>query len=346
MTHKSDKRLLTLLVELLPTHGCWPDDVVAMVQGGDQRVLFCGSGYNVCFSKSHDGWMAVSSAGWGNNCGDYSRQIQYGIPLAADYETAIVSATDFHEALKSSGWKAFHDGDQPVPDDTVVEVMYDSHEYESMEARGIWWPSVDFWREVPVGDPEADAEADAKEWGGVGFPKPGQRCMVLVGKTKYEPCEILYSDRAVGVAFRYLMDGYANLIDCVSASAAKDYFHPFNGTEPCLAAWNGEGNPFGLVEIKHKDATEEWAQPDFHEMVVEYFGNEVMVLTDPATGKETAGAHCNYDFRPYNAEAAEARKRNRLAIEAIAEVVNSQKTAKELYRMIEIGVIPGVKLDK
>lgn len=342
MTVKSDKTLLTLLVELLPMQGGWPDDVDAMVQSGDQRVLFCGSGYNVGFSKSHDGWMAVSSAGWGNNCGDFSRQIQYGIPLAADYETAIVKTIDFHEAFKQAGWKYFDNEDQPVPDDTVVEVMYDNHEYEKMEARGIWWPSVDFWREVPVDEPEADA----KEWGGVGFPKPGQRCMVLVGKAKYEPCEILYSDPAVGVAFRYLVDGYANRIDCVSASSTKDYFHPFNGTEPRMAVWDGEGKPYGLVEIKHKDATEEWAQPDFHEMVVEYFGDEVMVLTDPATGKETAGAHCNYDFRPYNAEAAEARKRSRLAIEAIAEVVNSQKTAKELYRMIEIGVIPGLKLDK
>jgi hypothetical protein len=54
-------------------------------------------------------------------------------------------------------------------------------------------------------------------------------------------------------------------------------------------------------EIKHKDATEEWANPDFHYAKIKAFGDELFILESKNTCnglKESAGSIGEYLFRP------------------------------------------------
>lgn len=343
MKNISDKPLLTLLAELLPMSGGWPEDVVAMVQSGDGRVLFCGEGYSVQFNELNDSWLAASSAKWGEGCCNFGSQIHSGIPLAIDYKTAVVTSGAFFGEIKKLGWSGISTGIQPVADDAVVEVIYDSRQYEKMPAYRIWWPGVDFWREVK---PEKVEQAEPEEWEGTGYPKAGQRCMVKIGKGTYEPCEILYSDKAVGVSFRYLKEGYPHSIDCVSAKAAKDYFHPFNGTEPRMMVWDGKGKPpVGVpIEMKHKRAKADWAKPGFNVATLSYVGREVFIHD---TGShELFGALDDYEFRPHETEEDKAARIKGEAIDILAEVAGGLTGADEVYRMIEAGLVPGIKIDK
>ncbi len=71
--------------------------------------------------------------------------------------------------------------------------------------------------------------------------------------------------------------------------------------------WNGEGLPTAGIEceIKHKDATEEWAQPDFHYAKIKAIGDEMFILEsgDTCNGrKESCGIINDYLFRPIQSE--------------------------------------------
>jgi hypothetical protein len=61
------------------------------------------------------------------------------------------------------------------------------------------------------------------------------------------------------------------------------------------AVWTGEGlPPVGvLIEMKHKNATAEWARPDFHEEQLAWVGRDHFVTID-----EKFGTLSDYLFRP------------------------------------------------
>lgn len=78
---------------------------------------------------------------------------------------------------------------------------------------------------------------------------------------------------------------------------------------PIQPLWDGEGLPpaGAMVLIKHKNATSEWAQPDFHPMEIVCYGNELVIFRDPA-GAERYGRLADYEFKPLPTERAIMRK--------------------------------------
>ncbi|GAA0585289.1 hypothetical protein GCM10008997_37480 [Halomonas salifodinae] len=104
--------------------------------------------------------------------------------------------------------------------------------------------------------------------------------------------------------------------------------------EPEAVEWDGEGlPPIGVpIESKHKGATPEWANPDFHETTIVAMGKQIAIFTHPGSDLETVGRIEDYDFRPIRSE--EDR-----AVEAmLEELAPSMKTdgvqvvCRALYR--------------
>ena len=64
--------------------------------------------------------------------------------------------------------------------------------------------------------------------------------------------------------------------------------------------WSGEGlPPVGIeIEVKHKDATQEWARPDFHKTEIVALGKQLVIFAAESTGCETVGKIEDYEFRP------------------------------------------------
>lgn len=64
--------------------------------------------------------------------------------------------------------------------------------------------------------------------------------------------------------------------------------------------WNGDGlPPVGVeIEVKHKDATPEWARPDFYKAEIVAIGKQLVIFAAEATGCETVGKIEDYEFRP------------------------------------------------
>lgn len=64
--------------------------------------------------------------------------------------------------------------------------------------------------------------------------------------------------------------------------------------------WDGEGlPPAGVeIEVKHKDATPEWARPDFYKAEIVAIGKQLVIFAAEATGCETVGKIDDYEFRP------------------------------------------------
>lgn len=81
-----------------------------------------------------------------------------------------------------------------------------------------------------------------------------------------------------------------------------------------VSAWNGEGKPPVNVEIemKHKDATEEWDRPDFHSATLLFVGKEIFV-----TDEETVGHLNSYLFRPLRTPEQLAAEERENAIEVM-----------------------------
>lgn len=61
------------------------------------------------------------------------------------------------------------------------------------------------------------------------------------------------------------------------------------------------------VLIKHKHATSEWAQPDFHPMEIVCYGKELVIFRDPADN-ERHGKLADYEFKLLPTERAIIRK--------------------------------------
>lgn len=64
--------------------------------------------------------------------------------------------------------------------------------------------------------------------------------------------------------------------------------------------WSGEGlPPVGVeIEVKHKDATPEWARPDFYKAEIVAIGKQLVIFAAEANGCETVGKIEDYEFRP------------------------------------------------
>lgn len=69
---------------------------------------------------------------------------------------------------------------------------------------------------------------------------------------------------------------------------------------PINPAWSGEGPPpVGVeIEVKHKDATPEWARPDFYKSEIVAIGKQLVIFAAESTGCETVGKIEDYEFRP------------------------------------------------
>lgn len=117
-------------------------------------------------------------------------------------------------------------------------------------------------------------------------------------------------------------------------------------TKPEPPAWDGEGRPpIGVpIESKHKDATLEWANPDFHETTIVAMGKHLAIFTHPGSDHETVGRIDDYDFRPIRSEEDRAIEEMRCVIDVCdAQSVDGRLSA--LYRAIRDGRVPGVKLE-
>ncbi|HHQ4466794.1 TPA: hypothetical protein ACSPZQ_000083 [Aeromonas veronii] len=78
------------------------------------------------------------------------------------------------------------------------------------------------------------------------------------------------------------------------------------GGEGCLNNhWfeRGELPPVGaMCQMKHKQATSEWARPGFDDVFIVAGGNELFISADQKGGKELVGTWDDYEFRPIRTE--------------------------------------------
>lgn len=63
----------------------------------------------------------------------------------------------------------------------------------------------------------------------------------------------------------------------------------------------GDRPPLGRCLVKHKSATTEWAQPDFHEKNIVAAGDFLLIFRSDS-GQETVGEWDDYEFRPIRTE--------------------------------------------
>lgn len=100
--------------------------------------------------------------------------------------------------------------------------------------------------------------------------------------------------------------------------------------------------PVGVeCEIKHKDATPDWAQPDFHKTKVIAYGNELVIFHNENTcnGKhESVGAISEYLFRkPKTPQQREEREKLEAAYDLYCEVqIATKATACESFESFNI----------
>lgn len=99
--------------------------------------------------------------------------------------------------------------------------------------------------------------------------------------------------------------------------------------------WTGEGlPPVGVeIEAKHKDATPEWARPDFYKTEIVALGKELVIFAAESTGCETVGKIENYEFRPARTPEQIAAEKRDAAIKEMQRLVGSCNTFPfaELY---------------
>lgn len=85
--------------------------------------------------------------------------------------------------------------------------------------------------------------------------------------------------------------------DWVYIEGASPHFYTKIQAEP---EWDGEGlPPVGVeIEVKHKEATPEWARPDFYKAEIVAIGKQLVIFAAESTGCETVGKIEDYEFRP------------------------------------------------
>lgn len=107
-------------------------------------------------------------------------------------------------------------------------------------------------------------------------------------------------------------------------TAGDCYHNPrryqFKYETPRPVPWNGEGlPPVGVpIEMKHKDATEGWARPDFCEETLVWIGKKRFMTAD-----EMVGDIASYLFRPIRTPEQIAAEDRLKAIDEMADVYKS-----------------------
>lgn len=115
--------------------------------------------------------------------------------------------------------------------------------------------------------------------------------------------------------------------------------------------WTGEGTPpVGVeIEVKHKDATPEWARPDFYKAEIVAIGKQLVIFAAESTGCETVGKIEDYEFRPVRTPDQIAAMERSLACDRIYGIItgpgverkgNTSDMAEALYdaglRFVEV----------
>lgn len=115
--------------------------------------------------------------------------------------------------------------------------------------------------------------------------------------------------------------------------------------------WDGEGlPPVGVeIEVKHKDATPEWARPDFYKTEIVAIGKQLVIFAAEANGCETVGKIEDYEFRPVRTPDQIAAMERSLACDRIYGIItgsgverkgNTSDMAEALYdaglRFVEV----------
>ena len=99
--------------------------------------------------------------------------------------------------------------------------------------------------------------------------------------------------------------------------------------------WSGGGMPpVGVeIEVKHKDATPEWARPDFYKAEIVAIGKQLVIFAAESTGCETVGKIEDYEFRPVRTTEQIAAEKRDAAIKEMQRLVGSCNTFPfaELY---------------
>ena len=104
--------------------------------------------------------------------------------------------------------------------------------------------------------------------------------------------------------------------------------------------WDGEGlPPVGVeIEVKHKDATPEWARPDFYKAEIVAIGKQLVIFAAEATGCETVGKIEDYEFRPVRTP-EQIEEANRLgAVDKMREIVTN-KNLKGYGLTVHLGAL-------
>lgn len=117
------------------------------------------------------------------------------------------------------------------------------------------------------------------------------------GATHWDPIDGNYLKQICGLAFMWYGGG--------TKWGPKTWQYPEDlSTMPRLiarpAAWNGEGlPPVGVkIEISHKNAQPDWANPGFRETKIVAMGEQLMILEPDGSGHEKVAKIADYHFRP------------------------------------------------
>lgn len=144
-----------------------------------------------------------------------------------------------------------------------------------------------------------------------------------------------------------LWHGYADG-DWVYIEGASPHFYTKIQAEP---GWSVDGlPPVGVeIEAKHKDATPEWARPDFYKTEIVAVGKQLVIFAAEATGCETVGKIEDYEFRPVRTPDQIAAMERSLACDRIYGIItgagverkgNTSDMAEALYdaglRFVEV----------
>lgn len=88
----------------------------------------------------------------------------------------------------------------------------------------------------------------------------------------------------------------------------------------------GERPPLGKVLAKHKAATAEWANPDFHEKNIVAAGNDLVIFRTES-GEETVGSWCDYEFLPLRTEREKAIDE---MVDVLKDAIQDTKTVHKI----------------